>query len=112
MRRAIDETDRRRTKQQEHNKEHGITPVGVKKSIRNSIDDKQTEDREQHQYITKVAEEQAKYAALTPKQLAKRLHQMEQAMYRHAQNLEFEEAAAMRNEIQHIRSVTIGPESA
>jgi excinuclease ABC subunit B len=112
MRRAIDETDRRRTKQQEHNKEHGITPVGVKKSIRNSIDDKQTEDREQHQYITKVAEEQAKYAALTPKQLAKRLHQMEQAMYRHAQNLEFEEAAAMRNEIQHIRSVALGPESA
>lgn len=112
MKRAIDETDRRRTKQQEHNKEHGITPVGVKKSIRNSIDDKQTEDREQHQYITKVAEEQAKYAALTPKQLAKRLHQMEQAMYRHAQNLEFEEAAAMRNEIQHIRSVALGPESA
>jgi len=112
MRHAIDETDRRRTKQQEHNKEHGITPVGVKKSIRNSIDDKQTEDREQHQYITKVAEEQAKYAALTPKQLAKRLNQMEQAMYRHAQNLEFEEAAAMRNEIQHVRSVALGPESA
>jgi len=112
MRRAIDETDRRRTKQQEHNKAHGITPVGVKKSIRNSIDDKQDEDREQHQYITKIAEEQAKYAALTPKQLAKRLNQMEQAMYRHAQNLEFEEAAAMRNEIQHIRSVALGPESA
>jgi excinuclease ABC subunit B len=112
MQRAIDETDRRRTKQQEHNKANGITPVGVKKSIRNSIDDKQTEDREQHQYITKVAEEQAKYAALTPKQLAKRLQQMEKAMYRHAQNLEFEEAAAMRNEIQHIRSVALGPESA
>jgi excinuclease ABC subunit B len=112
MRRAIDETDRRRTKQLEHNKEHGITPVGVKKSIRNSIDDKQTGDREKHQYITKVAEEQAKYAALTPKQLAKRLNQMEQAMYRHAQNLEFEEAAAMRNEIQHVRSVALGPESA
>ena len=112
MRRAIDETDRRRTKQQDHNKEHGITPTGVKKAIRNSIDDKQTEDREQHQYIAKVAEEQAKYAALTPKQLAKRINQMEQEMYRHAQNLEFEEAAQLRNEIQHIRAMTIGPETA
>jgi excinuclease ABC subunit B len=112
MRRAIDETDRRRTKQQAHNEAHGITPVGVIKAIRNSIDDKQTEEREQRQYITKVAEEQAKYAALTPKQLAKRITQMEQAMYRHAQNLEFEEAAAMRNEIQHIRAVALGPESA
>jgi excinuclease ABC subunit B len=112
MQRAMDETDRRRTKQQAHNELHGITPTGIVKAIRNSIDDKQTEDREQHQYITKVAEEQAKYAALTPKQLAKRLHQMEQAMYRHAQNLEFEEAAAMRNEIEHIRSVALGPESA
>ena len=112
MQRAMDETDRRRTKQRAHNELHGITPRGIVKAIRNSIDDKQTEDREQHQYITKVAEEQAKYAALTPKQLAKRLHQMEQAMYRHAQNLEFEEAAAMRNEIQHVRSVALGPESA
>jgi len=111
MQRAMDETDRRRTKQRAHNELHGITPTGIVKAIRNSIDDKQTEDREQHQYITKVAEEQAKYAALTPKQLAKRLHQMEQAMYRHAQNLEFEEAAAMRNEIQHVRSVALGPES-
>jgi excinuclease ABC subunit B len=59
-----------------------------------------------------LAGEHAKYAALTPKQLAKRLQQMEQAMYRHAQNLEFEEAAAMRNEIEHVRSVALGPESA
>jgi excinuclease ABC subunit B len=112
MQRAIDETDRRRTKQQAHNEEHGITPVGVKKAIRNSIDDKQTEEREQRQYITKVAEEQEKYAALTPKQLAKRINQMEQAMYRHAQNLEFEEAAELRNQIQHIRAVALGPETA
>jgi len=48
---------------------------------------------------------------LMPKQLAKRLNQMEQEMYRHAQNLEFEEAAKLRNEIQHIRAMTIGPET-
>jgi len=112
MKRAIDETDRRRNKQQEFNKEHGITPKGVEKAIRNSIDDKQTERGEERKYIAKVAEEQAKYAALTPKQLAKRIQQMEAAMYKHAQNLEFEEAAELRNQIQHIRSVALGPESA
>jgi len=111
MKRAIDETDRRREKQKAHNKEHGITPKGVVKAIRNSLDDKQEEARNDRQYITKVAEEKAKYAALTPKQLAKRLTQMENAMYKHAQNLEFEEAANIRNEMEHIRSITLGPEA-
>jgi excinuclease ABC subunit B len=105
MQRAIDETDRRREKQVAHNKEHGITPTGIKKAIRNSIDDKQEARRNDRQYIAQVAEEQAKYAALTPKQLAKRLQQMEQAMYRHAQNLEFEEAGKLRDEMEHIRSI-------
>ncbi|MDH5358174.1 MAG: excinuclease ABC subunit UvrB [Gammaproteobacteria bacterium] len=111
MKRAIDETDRRREKQLAYNKEHGITPKGVIKAIRNSLDDKQDEARNDRKYIEKVAEEQAKYAALTPKQLAKRLQQMEQAMYRHAQNLEFEEAAKIRNEMEHIRSIALGPET-
>jgi len=107
MKRAIDETDRRREKQKAYNKEHGITPTGVKKAIRNSLDDKQEEARNDRQYIAKVAEEKAKYAALTPKQLAKRLTQMENAMYKHAQNLEFEEAAKIRNEMEHIREVAL-----
>jgi len=111
MKRAIDETDRRREKQLAHNKEHGITPKGVVKAIRNSLDDKQKEARNDRQYIVKVAEEKAKYAALTPKQLAKRLTQMENTMYKHAQNLEFEEAAKVRNEMEHIRSIALGPEA-
>jgi len=105
MQRAIDETDRRREKQVAYNKEHGITPTGIKKAIRNSIDDKQEEKRNDRQHIVKVAEEHAKYGALTPKQLAKRLQQMEQTMYRHAQNLEFEEAGRLRDEIEHIRAI-------
>ena len=111
MQRAIDETDRRREKQVAHNKEHGIIPKGVKKAIRGSLDDKQEEARNDHKYITKVAEEKARYAALSPKQLAKRLTQMENAMYKHAQNLEFEEASKMRDEMQHLRAMAIGPEA-
>jgi excinuclease ABC subunit B len=111
MKRAIDETDRRREKQLAHNREHGITPKGVIKAIRDGLDDKQEEARNDRQYIAKVAEEKAKYAALTPKQLAKRLTQMENAMYKHAQNLEFEEAAKVRNEMEHIRAIALGPES-
>lgn len=105
MQRAIDETDRRREKQVAYNKQHGITPTGIKKAIRNSIDDKQEQKRNDRQHIVKVAEEQAKYGALTPRQLAKRLQQMEQAMYRHAQNLEFEEAGKLRDEMEHIRAI-------
>ncbi len=107
MQRAIAETDRRREKQQAYNKEHGITPTGIKKAIRDSLDDKQEQAQNDRKYINQVAEEKAKYAALSPKQLAKRLQQMENAMYRHAQNLEFEEAGKMRDEMERVRALTL-----
>jgi len=110
MKRAMDETSRRREKQIAHNKEYGITPKGVVKAIRGSLDDKQEEMKNDRKYIAKVAEEKARYAALSPKQLAKRLTQMENAMYKHAQNLEFEEASKLRDEMQHLRAMTIGTE--
>ncbi len=65
--------------------------------------------RNDRNHINQVAEEKAKYAALSPKQLAKRLQQMENAMYRHAQDLEFEEAGKMRDEMERIRALTLGP---
>lgn len=107
MKRAIDETERRREKQMAHNEEHGITPQGIKKSIRTGMDD--ASDKGDKKALAKVAEEQAVYGALTPQQLAKRINQIEQAMYKHAQNLEFEEAAKLRDELEHLRKVALGP---
>ncbi len=109
MQRALDETERRRNKQLEYNKEHGITPKGIQKAIRDSLDDHQQEIRNDRKQFNQVAEEKAKYAALSPKQLAKRLQQMENAMYKHAQDLEFEEAGKLRDEMEHIRALTLGP---
>lgn len=106
MQRAMDETDRRREKQIAFNEEHGITPQGIKKAIRAGMDD--AKDKKNSRY-DKVAEEQAEYAALTPQQLAKRIQKIEQAMYKAAQNLEFEEAAKLRDELEHLRSVALGP---
>ncbi|EEF79225.1 excinuclease ABC subunit UvrB [Methylophaga thiooxydans] len=106
MQRAMDETERRREKQLAHNEEHGITPQGIKKAIRAGMDD--AKDKKDSDYA-KVAEEQAEYAALTPQQLAKRIQKIEQSMYKAAQNLEFEEAAKLRDELEHLRSVALGP---
>lgn len=106
MQRAMDETERRREKQIAFNEEHGITPQGIKKAIRAGMDD--AKDKKDSAYA-KVAEEQAEYAALTPQQLAKRIQKIEQSMYKAAQNLEFEEAAKLRDELEHLRSVALGP---
>ncbi len=108
MQRAIDETERRREKQVAHNLANNITPVGIIKSIRSGMDDVKASN-EARQQIKQVAEEQARYASLSPQQLAKRIQQIENAMYKHAQNLEFEEAAKLRDELEHVRKVALGP---
>lgn len=107
MQRAMEETERRREKQIAFNEEHGITPQGIKKAIRAGMDD--VKDKNNSKAYAKVAEEQAEYAALSPQQLAKRIQKIEQSMYKAAQNLEFEEAARLRDELEHLRSVALGP---
>jgi excinuclease ABC subunit B len=103
MRRAIDETDRRREKQIEHNRQHGITPTTILKSIADIMEGAYPGAQMSARSYAKVAEEEAAYAELTPKQMAKRLRQLEDQMYRHAQDLEFEEAARVRDLIKSLQ---------
>jgi excinuclease ABC subunit B len=110
MRRALDETDRRRAKQQAYNQAHGITPRGIEKAVADIMEGAYSHPGAPlpaTQYA-QVAEETAAYARETPALLMKKIKQLEQAMYRHARDLEFEEAAKLRDEIQRIRQFGLG----
>ena len=100
MQAAIDETDRRRIKQREYNVLHGITPVGVKKAVTDIMEGAYSHAAQasSERYL-RVAEQQAKYSALSPKALSKQIKQLEKQMYEHAKNMEFEEAAKIRDEL-------------
>ena len=101
MQQAIDETERRREKQHEFNLKHGIEPATILKSITDimqvAIPGSGTTFGKA---LGKVAEYSADYKAMTPKQLGKKLKQLEDDMYRYAKNLEFEQAARIRDEIK------------
>ena len=106
MRRAMDETERRRAKQVAFNTEHGIVPSGVKKRIKDIIDG--VYDSEEATRELKAAQQQARYEALSVKDLAKTIKRLEKAMQQHARNLEFEEAAAARDELFRLRRQVFG----
>ena len=101
MQRAIDETNRRREKQIEFNKAHGITPKGIRKAVADIMEGARTGSPRR---FAKVAESIGEYAAMTPSMLAARLRKLEQQMYRHAGNLEFEEAVLVRDQIRELRA--------
>ena len=105
MRRALEETDRRRTRQREFNQTHGITPRGIQKAVADILEGAYPEATAQ---AALVAEETVAYARESPAVLAKKIKQLEQAMHRHARDLEFEEAAKLRDEIQRIRRLGLG----
>ncbi len=106
MRTAIDETERRREKQLAFNKEHGITPQGIKKAIIDIMEGAYGEARKRE--WTKVADEPGAYEDMTPATVMKKIKQLEEQMYKHARDLEFEEAAKMRDEIQQLQSKGLG----
>ncbi len=107
MRRALDETERRRLKQQEFNRVNGISPQTIRKQVadimegaRSSIGGGRGRKR--------VAEEHPEWHEMSPEQLLRKAKKLEQKMYRHARDLEFEEAARVRDEIERIRKLGLG----
>ncbi|KFI23094.1 excinuclease ABC subunit UvrB [Nitrosococcus oceani] len=104
MGRAIAETERRRKKQLAFNETHRIIPRGIQKAVREIIDGVYTPGSGKgHRSPDRVEEKAAEYTRLPPQQLAKRLQQLERQMHKHAQNLEFEQAARLRDEIKRIK---------
>ncbi|MBA2410720.1 MAG: excinuclease ABC subunit UvrB, partial [Gammaproteobacteria bacterium] len=109
MRRAIDETDRRRTRQVEFNAEHNITPIGIQKKIADIMEGAYAGSQAASpKRYAKVAENVIDYANRSPEHTAKRLRQLEQRMYEHARNLEFEQAANVRDEIGQLKEKLLG----
>ncbi|MBI4740326.1 MAG: excinuclease ABC subunit UvrB [Betaproteobacteria bacterium] len=106
MRRAMAETERRRGKQIRFNETHGITPKGVTKRVKDIIDgiyDAEAAPRE-----LKAAQQQANYEAMSEKQLAREIKRLEKAMADYAKNLEFERAAAVRDDLFRLKEQVFG----
>jgi excinuclease ABC subunit B len=113
MQRAMEETDRRRQKQIAFNKEHGITPKGIEKKIGNIMEGAQSKyDEHQQRDLKELAEESIEYGGLTPALAIKRVQKLEQQMYEHARNLEFEEAGRLRDDIEKLKAIAFGTASA
>ncbi len=110
MKAAIDETDRRRHKQVEYNEMHGITPVSISKPIVDVMEGARSEPEEEKRgrgKTRKVAEPREDYALMTPAQIAARLKALEQQMYQHARDLEFEDAARVRDQIRRLKDASL-----
>jgi excinuclease ABC subunit B len=97
MKAAIGETDRRRAKQEEYNRLHGIVPTSIKREIMDVMEGARNEPEQG------AAVPEKGVSVLTAQQLAKRLNELEAKMFKHAQNLEFEQAAACRDAIAKLK---------
>ena len=106
MRRAIDETERRRTRQIAFNEANGITPRGVTKKIKDLIDG--VYDTRGSVQERKVAQEAARYDVMNEKQLAQEIKRLEKQMHEQARNLEFEKAAQTRDQLSTLKTQLFG----
>jgi excinuclease ABC subunit B len=106
MKRAIGETERRRAKQIAFNTANNITPMGIRKEIRDLIDGVYSPQEARAEL--QVAQEQAKYESMSEKQVSKEIKRLEKAMIDHAKNLEFEKAAQVRDQLRILKEQLFG----
>ncbi|MBK9669815.1 MAG: excinuclease ABC subunit UvrB [Thermomonas sp.] len=109
MQKAIDETDRRRAKQVEYNAEHGITPQSIVRAVADVMEGARPEPGELkgRGKLRRVAEPELEYQRLSPAQQAAKLKALEQQMHQHARDLEFEDAARVRDQIRRLREASL-----
>ncbi|MCB1617422.1 MAG: UvrB/UvrC motif-containing protein, partial [Pseudomonadales bacterium] len=107
MQRAIDETERRRGVQLEFNRQHGITPRGIHKEVSDILEGA-VAPGDRGRRGRKAQPAAAELQQLPPQQLEKAVKKLEEQMYLHARNLEFEAAARLRDQIQALRERSYG----
>ena len=106
--RALRETNRRREQQRAFNERHGITPQGIRKAVSDILDGAYASSRAPpRRRAGAVAEEKAAYADIPPALLPKKIRQLEERMYQHARDLEFEQAAELRDEVARLRTFSL-----
>ncbi len=107
MERAIAEMDRRRHKQIEFNAAHGIEPRSISKAVRDVMEGARS-NLVKRGRGRRAAEQRPDYSALSPEVALQRIQKLEKQMYQHARDLEFEEAARLRDEIHGLRQASLG----
>ncbi len=105
MTRAIDETNRRRERQIAYNEKHGIKPAGIVKQVADIMEAAYPVPGRGRK---RIAEDATPYESMTPAEILKKAQKLEQKMLKHARDLEFEEAARLRDEIQRMREIGFG----
>jgi excinuclease ABC subunit B len=112
MRRAMEETDRRRNTQLAYNAEHGVTPISIKKGVQDIMEGARA-DTTDFGYKMGRKKRGAEEAApnlrmLSPEQIVREIKRMEAEMFKRARNLEFEEAARLRDSIEKMKQMELG----
>ena len=109
IQRALDETDRRRRKQVEYNARHGITPEGIRKSVSDIMEGARANpaDMSSGRGRSKIASDLSADLA-RPETILRQIKKLEADMFRKARNLEFEEAARLRDQIEKLRRIELG----
>ena len=112
MQRALDETQRRREKQLEFNAQHGITPRGIQKGVTDVMEGARAEGTpeaaERGKGKRRTGGPAASPADLRPEAIVRQIKKLEAEMFKRARNLEFEEAARLRDEIERLKQIELG----